>query len=68
MEGRACIRGMRVTVGMFVAQIGVGRTIIDAVHRSHLGDPDPRAPDSLLASYALANGLVVLTQDLDFGA
>lgn len=28
----------------------------------------PRAPDSLLASYALANGLVVLTQDLEFGA
>lgn len=27
MEGRACIRGMRVTVGMVVGQIGAGRTI-----------------------------------------
>ena len=27
MEGRACIRGMRVTVGMIVGQIGSGRTI-----------------------------------------
>lgn len=27
MEGRACIRGMRVTVGMIVGQIGAGRTI-----------------------------------------
>ena len=27
VEGRACIRGMRVTVGMIVGQIGAGRTI-----------------------------------------
>jgi len=27
MQGRACIRGMRVTIGMFVGQIGAGRTI-----------------------------------------
>ncbi len=27
MEVRACIRGMRVTVGMIVGQIGAGRTI-----------------------------------------
>ena len=27
MEGRACIRGMRGTVGMIVGQIGAGRTI-----------------------------------------
>lgn len=27
MEGRACIRGMRVTVGMIVGQIGAGRSI-----------------------------------------
>jgi len=27
MQGRACIRGMRVTVGMIVGQIGAGRTI-----------------------------------------
>ncbi|OED38840.1 hypothetical protein AB833_18050 [Chromatiales bacterium (ex Bugula neritina AB1)] len=27
MEGRACIRGMRVTVGMVVGQTGAGRTI-----------------------------------------
>ncbi|MGO9422037.1 DUF433 domain-containing protein [Roseiarcus sp.] len=26
MGGKACIRGMRVTVGMIVAQIGAGRT------------------------------------------
>lgn len=27
MGGKPCIRGMRVTVGMIVAQIGSGRTI-----------------------------------------
>ena len=27
MGGKACIRGMRVTVGMIVAQIGAGRSI-----------------------------------------
>ncbi|MEI8083212.1 MAG: DUF433 domain-containing protein [Actinomycetes bacterium] len=27
MGGRACIRGMRVTVGMLVGQIGAGRTV-----------------------------------------
>ena len=27
MGGRACIRGLRVTVGMIVGQIGSGRTI-----------------------------------------
>ena len=29
MDGRACIRGLRVTVGMIVGQIGAGRTIED---------------------------------------
>ncbi len=29
MGGKACIRGQRVTVGMIVGQIGVGRTIED---------------------------------------
>jgi uncharacterized protein (DUF433 family) len=29
MGGRACIRGMRVTVGMIVSQIGAGRSIED---------------------------------------
>jgi uncharacterized protein (DUF433 family) len=29
MGGKACIRGMRVTVGMVVAQIGAGRSIDD---------------------------------------
>jgi uncharacterized protein (DUF433 family) len=29
MGGKACIRGMRVTVGMIVGQIGAGRTIQD---------------------------------------
>ena len=27
MGGKACIRGLRVTVGMIVAQIGAGRTV-----------------------------------------
>ncbi|MEE9335146.1 MAG: DUF433 domain-containing protein [Granulosicoccaceae bacterium] len=27
MQGKACIRGMRVTVGMIVGQIGAGRSI-----------------------------------------
>jgi uncharacterized protein (DUF433 family) len=29
MGGKACIRGMRVTVGMIVGQIGAGRAIGD---------------------------------------
>ncbi len=29
MGGKACIRGMRVTVGMILGQIGAGRTIED---------------------------------------
>jgi len=29
MGGRACVRGMRVSVGMIVAQIGAGRSIDD---------------------------------------
>jgi uncharacterized protein (DUF433 family) len=27
MSGKACIRGMRVTVGMIVGQIGTGQTV-----------------------------------------
>lgn len=27
MDGRACIRGMRVTVGMIVGQIGAGHSV-----------------------------------------
>ena len=29
MGGKPCIRGMRVTVGMIVGQIGAGRTVDD---------------------------------------
>jgi uncharacterized protein (DUF433 family) len=29
MGGKACIRGMRVTVGMIVGQIGAGRSVAD---------------------------------------
>lgn len=29
MGGRACVRGLRVTVGMIVGQIGAGRSIED---------------------------------------
>ena len=29
MGGKACIRGMRITVGMIVGQIGAGRSIED---------------------------------------
>ena len=36
---------------------------IETVHWSNV--EDPRAPDSLLASQALWNALVVLTKDLD---
>ena len=31
MGGRACIRGMRVTVGMIVSQIGAGHSIDDVL-------------------------------------
>lgn len=32
MGGKACIRGMRVTVGNIVGQIGSGRTIEELLH------------------------------------
>ncbi len=32
MQGKACIRGMRVTVGMIVGQIGAGRPIEDVLN------------------------------------
>ncbi len=32
MGGKACIRGLRVTVGMIVSQIGAGRSIEDVLH------------------------------------
>lgn len=32
MGGKACIRGMRVTVGMVVGQIGAGQTIDEVLH------------------------------------
>ena len=31
MAGRACVRGMRVTVGMIVGQIGAGRSIEEVI-------------------------------------
>lgn len=31
MGGKACIRGMRVTVGMIVGQIGTGRSVEELV-------------------------------------
>ncbi len=31
MGGKACIRGMRVTVGMVVGQIGAGRSVEDVL-------------------------------------
>jgi uncharacterized protein (DUF433 family) len=31
MGGKACVRGMRVTVGMVVGQIGAGRSIDDVL-------------------------------------
>jgi predicted nuclease of predicted toxin-antitoxin system len=36
-----------------------------AVHWSNIGDP--RAEDSLIAAWALANGHAIFTHDLDFG-
>ncbi len=39
---------------------------IEAVHWSSVGRSD--APDHEIATYALAHGYVVLTQDLDFGS
>jgi predicted nuclease of predicted toxin-antitoxin system len=38
----------------------------DALHWSTVGDP--RAPDSEIMAWARANGYVVFTHDLDFGA
>ena len=38
----------------------------EAVHWSTVGDP--RAPDRAIMDWALHNGYIVLTHDLDFGA
>lgn len=38
----------------------------EAAHWSQVGDP--RAPDRVIMTYAAANGYVVFTHDLDFGA
>jgi len=38
----------------------------EAVHWSSIGDP--RAPDRALMDWALLNGYIVFTNDLDFGA
>ncbi len=38
----------------------------DSVHWSQIGDPS--APDSRIMDYAAANGFIVFTHDLDFGA
>ena len=32
MGGKACVRGMRVTVGMLVSQIGAGRSIEEVLN------------------------------------
>ena len=32
MGGKACVRGMRVTVGMLVGQIGAGRSIEEVLN------------------------------------
>jgi predicted nuclease of predicted toxin-antitoxin system len=37
----------------------------EAVHWSEVGDP--RAPDTVLMQWAIANGYAVFTHDLDFG-
>ena len=38
----------------------------DSIHWSNIGPPD--APDSHIMDYASANGMVIFTHDLDFGA
>ena len=36
MGGRACVRNMRITVGMIVGQIGSGLTIDEQIGRAHV--------------------------------
>jgi predicted nuclease of predicted toxin-antitoxin system len=38
----------------------------ESIHWSKVGDP--AAPDCVIMDYAAANGLVIFTHDLDFGA
>ena len=45
----------------FLADSGV-----DSIHWSDIGQP--AAPDTQIMDYASANGLVIFTHDLDFGA
>ena len=60
---------MKLLVDMNLAPSWVGVLVdagIDAAHWSTLGAGN--APDSEIMDYAKANGCVVLTHDLDFGA
>lgn len=61
---------MRVTVGMIVAQIGVGRSIEELLADfPYLEREDVlRATDREIMAHAQEQGCVVLTHDLDFGA
>jgi predicted nuclease of predicted toxin-antitoxin system len=44
----------------------LGEAVWDAAHWSVLGSPN--APDSEIMAFAAANGYVLITHDLDFGA
>jgi uncharacterized protein (DUF433 family) len=52
MGGKACIRGVRVTVGAIVGQIGAGRTIDEV-----LGDYPTSSGETLFRPFATQLGL-----------
>jgi uncharacterized protein (DUF433 family) len=65
MGEKACIRGLRGTVGMIVGQIGSARSIGDLLAQH----PFLEREDIMQAPrYAAAHACVVLTHDLDFSA
>ena len=55
MGGKPCVRGMRVTVGMIVESIAVGRTIVDLLSDfPYLEEQDIR--EALAYAASLAQG------------
>jgi len=80
MGGKASVRGLRVTVGMIVGQIGAGHSIEEVLaDYPYLEREDilqalryaawrADARDTEIMDFARTNGYVVLTHDLDFSA
>ncbi len=62
MGGKACIRGMRVTVGMIVGQIGAGRSVADLLAEYPYLEPEDILQALRYAAWVMEEREVVLAQ------